>query len=178
MNWLLELLLQDSTAHAVLILALVISVGILLGKVRFFGVSFGIAGVLFAGILAAYLQIGINEGIIDFIKDFGLILFVYSIGLQVGPGFFASLRRQGMVINLLAAAVVGGGFARGVLRRGAVVLGVVRRFFVERRPAQSHARSLRARGDTVGPGCAAVRRQGVLACSYSAPTTAHRDLLR
>jgi len=117
MNWLLELLLQDSTAHAVLVLALVISAGILLGKVRFFGVSFGIAGVLFAGILAAHFQLGINEGIIDFIKDFGLILFVYSIGLQVGPGFFASLRRQGMVINLLAAAVVLLGVAAVVLLR-------------------------------------------------------------
>jgi putative transport protein len=106
MNWLVEIFLQDSTAHAVLILALVISAGILLGKIRFFGVSFGIAGVLFAGIIFAHFQLTINESIIDFSKDFGLILFVYSIGLQVGPGFFASLRRQGLVINLLAAVVV------------------------------------------------------------------------
>ena len=117
MNWLIELLLKDSTAHAVLILALVISAGIMLGKVRFFGVSFGVAGVLFAGILAAHFQLGINEEIVDFIKDFGLILFVYSIGLQVGPGFFASLRRQGLVINLLAAAVVFLGVAATVLLR-------------------------------------------------------------
>jgi putative transport protein len=117
MNWLAELLLQNSTAHAVLILALVISAGILLGKIRFFGVSFGIAGVLFAGIVAAHFQLGINEQIADFVKDFGLILFVYSIGLQVGPGFFASLRRQGMVINLLAAAVVFLGVAAAVLLR-------------------------------------------------------------
>jgi putative transport protein len=117
MNWLAELLLQNSTAHAVLVLALVISVGILLGKIRFFGVSFGIAGVLFAGIVAAHFQLGINEQIADFVKDFGLILFVYSIGLQVGPGFFASLRRQGMVINLLAAAVVFLGVAAAVLLR-------------------------------------------------------------
>jgi putative transport protein len=117
MNWLVEIFLLDSTAHAVLVLALVVSAGIMLGKVRFFGVSFGIAGVLFAGILAAHLQLGINEGIVDFIKDFGLILFVYSIGLQVGPGFFASLRRQGMTINLLAAAVVLLGVAMAVLLR-------------------------------------------------------------
>ncbi len=117
MSWLLELLLKDSTAHAILLLGSVICVGILLGKVRFFGVSFGIAGVLFAGILAAHLQLYINEGIVDFIKDFGLILFVYSIGLQVGPGFFASLRRQGMAINLLAAAVVLLGVVAVVLLR-------------------------------------------------------------
>ncbi len=117
MNWLIELVLQDSTAHAVLILALVISSGILLGKIRFFSVHFGIAGVLFAGILAAHFQIGINEGVVDFVKDFGLILFVYSIGLQVGPGFFASLRRQGLAINLLAASVVGLGVATVILLR-------------------------------------------------------------
>lgn len=120
MNWLVEIFLRDSTAHAVLVLALVISAGILLGKVRLFGISFGIAGVLFAGILAAHLQLSVNEGILDFVKDFGLILFVYSIGLQVGPGFFASLRRQGLAINLLAAAVV-------LLGVGAVVL--LRLFF-------------------------------------------------
>src|SRR5512137_1844800 len=117
MNWLAEIFLRDSTAHAVVVLALVISAGILLGKVRFFGVSFGIAGVLFAGILAAHFRVGIDETIADFIKDFGLILFVYSIGLQVGPGFFASLRRQGLAINLLAASVVGLGVAAAVLLR-------------------------------------------------------------
>jgi putative transport protein len=117
MIWLSDIFLHNSTAHAILILALVISAGILLGKIRFFGVSFGIAGVLFAGILAAHFQLGINEEIADFVKDFGLILFVYSIGLQVGPGFFASWRRQGLVINLLAAAVVGLGVALAVLLR-------------------------------------------------------------
>ncbi len=106
MNWLTDIFLKDSTTHAVLILALVISAGILLGKIRVRGVSFGIAGVLFAGILSAHLGLGIDSGTADFVKDFGLILFVYSIGLQVGPGFFASLQRQGLVVNLLAAAVV------------------------------------------------------------------------
>lgn len=106
MNWLTDIILKDSTAHAVLILALVISAGILAGKIRIRGVSFGIAGVLFAGILSAHLGLGIDAGTADFVKDFGLILFVYSIGLQVGPGFFASLQRQGLAVNLLAAAVV------------------------------------------------------------------------
>lgn len=117
MNWLAELFLQNSTAHAVLLLGLVISLGILLGKIRFFGVSFGIAGVLFAGIVAAHFQLGINENIIDFVKDFGLILFVYSIGLQVGPGFFASFRKQGLTINLLAAGVVFLGVGVAILLR-------------------------------------------------------------
>lgn len=106
MNWLTDIFLKDSTAHAVLVLALVISAGILVGKIRVRGVSFGIAGVLFVGILAAHLGLGIDPGTADFVKDFGLILFVYSIGLQVGPGFFASLQRQGLAVNLLAAAVV------------------------------------------------------------------------
>lgn len=106
MNWLTDIFLTDSTAHAVLILALVISAGILAGKIRVRGVSFGIAGVLFVGILSAHLGLGIDAATADFVKDFGLILFVYSIGLQVGPGFFASLQRQGLVVNLLAAAVV------------------------------------------------------------------------
>jgi putative transport protein len=106
MTWLTELILQDSTAHAVLLLGTVIALGILLGKIRFFGVSFGIAGVLFVGIVAAHFQLAVNESIVDFVKDFGLILFVYSIGLQVGPAFFASFRRQGLAINLLAATVV------------------------------------------------------------------------
>lgn len=106
MNWLTDIFLKDSTAHAVLILALVISAGILVGKIRVRGVSFGIAGVLFAGILSAHLGLGIDAATADFVKDFGLILFVYSIGLQVGPGFFASLQRQGLAVNLLAAAVV------------------------------------------------------------------------
>ncbi len=115
MDWLAEILLHNSTAHTVLILALVVSAGLLLGKIRFFGVHFGIAGVLFAGILIAHFHLGINEEIADFVKDFGLILFVYSIGLQVGPGFFASLRKQGLVVNLLAATVVVLGVATAAL---------------------------------------------------------------
>jgi putative transport protein len=106
MNWLIDLVLKDSIAHVILLLGVVIIVGMALGRIRFLGVSFGIAGVLFAGIATAHLGLPMNDAVIDFVRDFGLILFVYTVGLQVGPGFFASLRRQGLHLNLLAVGVV------------------------------------------------------------------------
>ena len=109
MNWLVELLLNDSTAHTLLLIGAVITLGVLLGKLRFRGISFGIAGVLFAGIAVAQFRLPVNEPMLEFARDLGLILFVYTIGLQVGPGFFASLRREGLRLNLLALSVVAGG---------------------------------------------------------------------
>ncbi len=106
MDWLTDLVIKDSIAHVILLLGLVITAGMAIGRIRLFGVSFGIAGVLFAGIAAAHLQLPLNDAVLDFVRDFGLILFVYTIGLQVGPGFFASLRRQGLRLNLLALLVV------------------------------------------------------------------------
>lgn len=106
MNWLIELFYGDSIAHTALIYALVIAVGSALGKIKVFGVSFGIACVLFAGLLIGYLGMGVDDHILHFVKEFGLILFVYTIGLQVGPGFFDSLKREGLTLNLLAASVV------------------------------------------------------------------------
>jgi len=115
MSWLVDLLLRDSTAHTMLILALVIVIGMAIGRIRVRGIGFGIAGVLFAGILLANFRPLLNEPVIDFVKDFGLVLFVFMVGLQVGPGFFASFRRQGLQINLLAAAIVAGGVLVAVL---------------------------------------------------------------
>ncbi len=106
MTWLSELLFSESIAHTVLIYALVISTGVLLGKVKIMGVSLGITFVLFAGIMAGHLGLSVSSETLDFIKDFGLILFVYSIGLQVGPGFFASFKEGGLQLNLLACGVV------------------------------------------------------------------------
>ena len=96
----------STAAGAVLILALVAGSGLALGSLRVRGIGLGIAGVLFAGLAFGHFGVHVDERTLEFAREFGLILFVYSIGLQVGPGFFASLRRHGLALNLLAAAVV------------------------------------------------------------------------
>lgn len=89
-----------------MILALVIALGIMLGKVKVAGVSLGVTGILFVGIAFSYFGMNIDEHLMHFLKEFGLILFVYSIGLQVGPGFFSSFRKGGITLNKLAVLVV------------------------------------------------------------------------
>lgn len=91
---------------AVLVLSLVAAIGLALAGLKFKGVGMGIAGVLFAGIMVGHLGFTIEKEILEFVREFGLILFVYTIGLQLGPGFFASLRRQGLKLNLLAISNV------------------------------------------------------------------------
>lgn len=93
-------------AHSVMILALIIALGIMLGKIRIAGVSLGVTGILFVGIAFSCFGMNIDEHLMHFLKEFGLILFVYSIGLQVGPGFFSSFRKGGVTLNKLAALVV------------------------------------------------------------------------
>ncbi|MDR2813224.1 MAG: putative transporter [Prevotellaceae bacterium] len=95
-----------SVAHSVLILALVISTGILLGKIKVAGISLGVTWILFVGIAFSHFGMKLNEHVLHFVQEFGLILFVYSVGLQVGPGFFSSLKKGGMQLNLLAGSVV------------------------------------------------------------------------
>lgn len=106
MNWFEALFLGTGVAHSILIIAIVITLGILLGKVKIFGVSLGITWILFVGIIASHFGFVIDKPILSFIKDFGLILFVFSIGLQVGPGFFSSFRKGGVKFNLLASGLV------------------------------------------------------------------------
>jgi len=106
MEWLSDLLLKQNVAHTILIYSAVISLGVFLGKIRISGISLGIAFVLFAGIAASHFGFMANLEVVDFIKDFGLILFVFSIGLQVGPGFFSSFKRGGLTLNLLALGTV------------------------------------------------------------------------
>jgi putative transport protein len=106
MEWLIELLRGDSVAHSVLILSLVAASGMLLGSVRVFGITLGVAGVLFTGLLFGHFKASINLHVLEFAREFGLILFVYTVGMQVGPGFIASLRQQGLPLNLMAASVV------------------------------------------------------------------------
>ena len=90
MNWFYSLFFGDSLAHSIFVLASVITVGILLGKIKIGGVSLGTTWILFIGIAASHFGMTVTPEVLHFVKEFGLILFVYSIGLQVGPGFFAS----------------------------------------------------------------------------------------
>ena len=107
MDW-LETLLWDpsSVAHIVCLYAFVISVGVLLGKVKIFGVSLGVTFVLFTGILMGHFGFTGEIHILHFIREFGLILFVFCIGLQVGPSFFTSFKKGGMTLNMLAVGIV------------------------------------------------------------------------
>ncbi|PKO96265.1 MAG: transporter [Bacteroidetes bacterium HGW-Bacteroidetes-7] len=111
MEWLNNLFVSESVAQSVVILAAVISVGILLSKIKIANISFGITWILFAGIAFSHFGLKINPGVLHFAKEFGLILFVYSIGLQVGPGFFSSFKKGGIKLNLIASGVVLAGVA-------------------------------------------------------------------
>ncbi len=93
-------------AHSVLILSLVIAFGIMLAKIKVAGGSLGITWILFVGIVFGHFDMTMNEHLLHFMKEFGLILFVYSIGLQVGPGFFSAFKKGGLTLNLLAMLVV------------------------------------------------------------------------
>ncbi len=101
-----DLLFGETAAHAIFILAAAIALGASLSKLKIKGVSLGSTWILFVGLLFGHLQMGINPAVLSFIKDFGLILFIYSIGMQVGPGFFSSFKKQGIGLNLLAFSVV------------------------------------------------------------------------
>jgi putative transport protein len=106
MAWLSNLFVQESVAQALLILCLVIVLGMILGSIKVFSVNLGIAGILFAGLLFGHLGVKVNPLMTDLVRDLGLILFVYSIGQELGPGFLASIRKRGLALNLLAAGIV------------------------------------------------------------------------
>ena len=93
-------------AHSVMILALVITLGLCLGKLRVKGVSLGLAWILFIGLIFGHFSLNLDEHLLHFLKEFGLILFVYSIGLEVGPGFFSSFKNGGKSLNLLSIIVI------------------------------------------------------------------------
>ena len=93
-------------AHSVLILSLVIAFGIMLGKIKVAGISLGVTWILFVGIVFGHFDLNLDEHLLHFLKEFGLILFVYSIGLQVGPGFFSAFKKGGFTLNVLAGLVV------------------------------------------------------------------------
>lgn len=106
MEWLVNLFFGEGIAHSLVILSLVITVGIYLGRIKIGGISFGITWILFVGILLSHFGMRLDPHVLHFVKEFGLILFVYSVGFQVGPGFFASFKKGGVTLNALAASIV------------------------------------------------------------------------
>lgn len=106
MSWLFSLFNQDSVPHTLLIISLVVASGLVLGRLSIAGIQLGIAGVLFSGLLFGHFQLTINPEVMHFLREFGLVLFVYAIGLQVGPSFVSSFFRYGLRLNGMAAAIV------------------------------------------------------------------------
>lgn len=106
MDWINELINGTGIGHSILLLSVVIALGIILGKVRIGGISLGITFVLFVGIVFGHFGFTMNPDVLNFFKEFGLILFVYSVGMQVGPGFFSSFKKGGVTLNMLASGVV------------------------------------------------------------------------
>jgi putative transport protein len=106
MSWFIQLFNQDSVPHTMLIISLVISTGLILGRLAYAGVQLGIAGVLFSGLIFGHFDLSINSEVMHFLREFGLILFVYAIGLQVGPSFVSSFFKYGLKLNSMAAGIV------------------------------------------------------------------------
>lgn len=106
MDWLYSLFVEHSALQAVVVLSLISAIGLGLGKVRFWGISLGVTFVFFAGILAGHLGLSIDPQMLNYAESFGLVIFVYALGLQVGPGFFSSFRQGGVRLNMLALGVV------------------------------------------------------------------------
>lgn len=106
MAWFVELWTGNSIPHTIAILALVIALGLLLGRWRVAGVSLGTAWILFVGIAAAHVGLTVEHSTLEFVREFGLVLFVFSLGLQLGPGFMTALKHGGLTLNLLAIGTV------------------------------------------------------------------------
>ncbi|NDV84658.1 putative transporter [Bacteroides sp. 51] len=106
MEWLYSLLIEQSALQAIVVLSLICAIGLGLGKIHVFGISLGVSFVFFIGILAGHFGLAINPYVLNYAESFGLVLFVYALGLQVGPGFFSSFNKGGLTLNLLAIAVV------------------------------------------------------------------------
>ena len=106
MEWLKALLVEHSALQAVVVISLISTIGIGLGKIRFFGISLGSAFIFFVGILAGHFGLSLDPSMLIYAEDFGLIIFVYALGLQVGPGFFSSMRADGLRLISPAIAVI------------------------------------------------------------------------
>lgn len=106
MEWLYSLFIEQSALQAIIVLSLICAIGLGLGKIHIFGISLGVSFVFFIGILAGHFGLTMEPHVLNYAESFGLVLFVYALGLQVGPGFFSSFSKGGLTLNLLAIAVV------------------------------------------------------------------------
>ena len=106
MQWLLDLFTKPSVAEQIVALSITAALGLMLGKIKIKGISLGGAGALFVGILLGHCGLRMDPNVLHFIQEFGLILFVYTIGMQVGPGFVDSIRRHGLILNILSSSIV------------------------------------------------------------------------
>lgn len=106
MDWITEILSTDSPVHSIVALSLICALGLALGKVRVMGISLGVAFVFFIGILAGHFGLRVNAQCLGYAETFGLVIFVYMLGLSVGPNFFGSLRREGLPLNLWSLAII------------------------------------------------------------------------
>lgn len=122
MDWLYSLFIEQSAFQAIIVLSLICATGLVLGKIHIFGISLGVSFVFFVGILAGHFGLSIEPHVLNYAESFGLVIFVYALGLQVGPGFFGSFNKGGIRLNLLAVAVVLMGTVMAVL--GSYLTGV------------------------------------------------------
>lgn len=106
MDWFIDIFTQQTFIQGVVVLALICAVGLALGNIKVFGVSLGVTFVFFSGILAGHLGLAINPDMLSIMQNFGLVLFIYSLGVQVGPGFFSAFKKGGVKLNLLALSVL------------------------------------------------------------------------
>lgn len=106
MDWFIEAVLESPSVLSIIVISIVSAIGLQLGKLKILNISLGITFVFFTGILIGHFNLGLNKDMLSFAQNFGLVLFVYALGLQVGPGFFSSLRAGGLRLNVLALGVV------------------------------------------------------------------------
>ena len=111
MEWLSKIFIEQSYIQAILILSLICATGLALGKIKISGVSLGISFVFFTGILAGHFGLSINHDMLLLAQNFGLIIFIYSLGVQVGPGFFSAFKKGGVKLNALSLALALAGTA-------------------------------------------------------------------
>ena len=106
MEWVNSLINVPSAVQAVVVVSIICAIGLALGKVKFFGISLGVAFVFFFGIMLGSTGVDIDHNMLMYCEDFGLVIFVYTLGLHVGPNFFGSFRQEGMTLNLWSLAVI------------------------------------------------------------------------
>lgn len=106
MDWLIEIFTEQTFIQAILILSLICATGLALGQIKVGGISLGVTFVFFAGIIAGHFGLSVNPDMLNMIQNFGLILFIYALGVQVGPGFFSSFKQGGIRLNMLAVILL------------------------------------------------------------------------